>query len=242
MSYTIRLAALVVLLASFAGCHSLGLRDSSNMPLAEVPLGDTPMKPVQDLPAREAAKVCLATARKMDEGGREAEAISLYLRARDHDPSVDVSARLAVLYDRQQMTSEALAEYRRALDKQPKNADLWNDFGYYHLTRQNYSEAEKSFRRALELKPKHAQALNNLALTLGQQKRYEECFATFARGLGEAAAHSNLGMILAQHERYDDAAIEFRAALAEQPDLKPAQQMLAYLEREPAHAVAAVRD
>jgi Tfp pilus assembly protein PilF len=238
MQYPYRLAVIATLVGTIAGCHSLGLREA-NQPFAEIPLGDTPMKAVKEMPARDAAKVCLATARKMDEGGRDAEAIGMYLRAREHDSSVDVSARLAVLYDRLGQTSEALTEYRRALEKQPKHADLWNDFGYYYLSRENYAEAEKCFRRSLELKPKHAQATNNLALTLGYQKRYQECYAIFEKSIGVAAAHSNLGMILAQHQSYDEAAVEFRAALAEQPGLKQAQQMLAHLENDDTQAIAA---
>ncbi len=237
MRHSFQLALVVTLCGSLAGCHTLGLREAQQ-PLAEIPLGETPMQATKEMPAREASKVCLATAKKMDDGGRDAEAVSLYLRAREHDPSVDVSARLAVLYDRLQQSSEAQAEYRRALSKQPKNADLWNDFGYYYLSRENYPEAEKHFRRALELKPKHVQATNNLALALGYQQRHAECYALFEKSIGAAAAHSNLGMILAQQDRLDEAAVEFRAALAEQPDLKQAQQMLAYLQADDSRAIA----
>lgn len=215
---------------SLAGCQMLGLRGTQQS-FSDVHTADGPIKPTKEMSPAETAKICLTTARKMDEGGREAEAIGLYERAREHDPKLDVSARLAVLYDRAHDVSRAEAEYRRAVEAQPKNADLWNDYGYFQLQRDKLDEAEKCFQRALELKPKHARARNNLALTYGYQGRCEECLALFEKTLGKGAAQSNLGMILLQQRKEAEAAEAFRAALREQADLPQAHTMLAHLER-----------
>ena len=228
MRYTTRLFTIGLTLASLAGCQMLSFQKE---PTIESPFASGPMQPTQEMPANEAAKVCLATARKMVDGSRDAEAIALYERARQHDPKADVAARLAVLYDRAGQTARAAIEYRAAVEMHPKDADIWNDYGYFYLQRDRFDEAEPCLRKALELKPKHARAQNNIALLLGYQGKRDECLAAFEPNVGRAAAHANLGMILAQQGKTSDAVSHLQTALREQPEMPQARAVLACLQR-----------
>lgn len=181
--------------------------------------------------SKQAAAACVETARTLQSQGHGREAIVLYERARVLNPKEpNVSRFLALLYDQAGNDSRAEAEYRNALEAAPRDADLLNDWGYYHFRRKNWLEAEKHFREAIAVSPNHERASVNLGLALGEQSRYEEAFDAFARNLGPAAAHSNVGVILAGRGHIEQARKEFQKALAIQPDLKQSHSFLAYLD------------
>lgn len=185
-----------------------------------------------ELPPKEAAKACLATAEQLQQQGCDREATLLFERARQLDPKqTRICRNLAMLYDRQGEFAKALVEYEKALKLAPKDAELLNDVGYLHYQKSEWSEAESWFRKALAADANLERAQVNLAMTLGQQGRYRECFEAFEKVVGPAAAHSNVGVILARHQRRAEAANAFQQALALQPDLQQAHTFLAFLHR-----------
>ncbi len=188
--------------------------------------------PKDELPPKQAAQACLATAKELQAHGDAREAILLFERARQLDPrEQQVSRYLAVLYDQQGNDTRALAEYRKALDVAPHDADLFNDFGYYFYRRQDWKQAEVNFRKAIAQAPEHERAWVNLGLVLGEQGRYPESFDAFSKVVGPAAAHSNLGVILASHQRQAEADSEFKQALRLKPDLPQPRAFLAHLDQ-----------
>ncbi len=108
-----------------------------------------------------------------------------------------------MLYDAQGDSARSLSEYNKAVECDPKNANLLSDLGYYYYERQNLAEAERSLRKALVIDPNHQKALSNLGLVLVGQGRFNESFEAFSKVVGPAAAHSNLGVLLAKQGRYD---------------------------------------
>src|SRR5262249_30063891 len=141
-----------------------------------------------------------------------------------------VTRRLAVLYDRQGDFVHALADYRVALQRAPRDADLLNDLGYCHYERGNWPEAEKALRDALKIDGEHKRAWGNLGLVLGQQERYQESYEAFAKVVSPGEAYANVGILQAQMGRSAEARASLRQALALAPDLKAAQAVLARVE------------
>lgn len=185
-----------------------------------------------ELPPREGAIACLATAEELVAHGHLEAAIALFERARQLDPKrTKVARKLAVLFDRTGAESRALAEYRQALRETPKDPDLLNDLGYFYLSRGDAVQAEKWFRAALSKNRDHTQAAGNLAVALAEQGRDEEAYELFARLTGPAAAHSNIGVIRCRRGDLEGAKSSFREALELEPQLQPAGATLAYLER-----------
>lgn len=210
-----------------AGCAtSSGTRPNL---LATGAISQGPSQPASELPRKQAAAACLATADDLAQAGHEREAIIQYEKARAHDPKLDLSHKLAVLYDRQGEDARALAEYRRALEKSPQNTDLLNDFGYFHYTRGNCSEAEKLLRQATQHEPCHPRAWINLGMALGTQGQFDASFAAFAKVVTPAEARANVAVLQARYGRADEARQSLMLALDENPQLPHARSLLTAL-------------
>lgn len=190
---------------------------------------DSPSRDLTDLAAAggdgelgpsDKADLCLATAREFERGGKYGEAAAMYERTKLSRPAqTGIAHRLAVLYDRVGDHERAARNFQKAFEEAPRDARLWNDYGYYHYQRERWAEAEAAYRKASELDPKLDRVYVNLGLTLAQQERLDEAFATFTRAVTPAAAHSNLGMVLAQKGRVDEARRAFENAIAAEPGL-----------------------
>lgn len=212
--------------------HSLVSFGGSTSDTASELSGATKPNGSEELPPKEAAVACIATAKELQAHGHAPEAILLFERARQLNPRErQVSRFLAVLYDQQGNDTRALAEYRKALELAPHDADLLNDLGYHHYRHQDWKQAEDYFRKAIAQAPDHERAWVNLGLALGEQGRYQESFDAFSKVVGSAAAHSNVGVILASHQRQAEADSEFKQALRLKPDLPQPRAFLAHLEQ-----------
>lgn len=182
-----------------------------------------------ELSPKSAAEACIVTAEELEAAGHRREAIGLYEKARQHDArAIDYSRRLAVLYDKEGDIAKALQEYAQAIAAEPKNADLANDFGQFHLSQGDLASAETNFRQAISLDENHQRAWTNLGIVLAQQARYQEAFDAFARIVGPAAAHSNIGSIMARQGQVLEAQQAFRQALTLNPSLQQPQAFLAF--------------
>jgi Tfp pilus assembly protein PilF len=223
--------AAVPLLLPLLGC-SMWDHDREPKPFSSDSAGAA-NSPETELPARQAAQLCLTTARQMQEKGRVEQAIYLYEKARRDDPTLaSVAHPLAFLYDQQGDGVRALAEYQKALAASPKDPDLLNDFGYYYYRRGNLDEAKKWYRQAIALAPDHKQARTNLAMVLGNQGQFQESYNLFAAVVGPAAAHSNVGVLMAKQGHYDQARESFQKALSLDSTLTQPKAFLAYLDRQ----------
>jgi Flp pilus assembly protein TadD len=217
------LSGLLAALAS--GCFTLG----KTIPTGEQ-ASDLKAPEKLQLPPRDGARACLATAEMLEKNGNLLEATALYDRARSLDPAYEsVSRRLAVLYDCQGAFVQADAEYQRALQFAPHDSDLWNDYGYSLYCRGNWEEAEHAFRQSLGIKTDNKRAWVNLGLTLAQAGRTNEGYEAFTRAVPPAQAHCNLGFIFATQGRKADALREYELALALAPDLQVAQAAITKL-------------
>ena len=237
----------VALLTAAAGCRTFELpKEKHGEPISQlVPPADGSSEAIdKDLPPREAARLCIATGEEYEKAGDEVHAVFEYEKARKTDPTMKVSRRLAVHYDRLGDFQKAQEEYRQALEQSPKNADMLNDIGYGYYSRGRWAESEKYLRQALAVKPKHARAAINLGLCLGAQGRFDEALEMFGKAVTPAQAHSNLAFVLTTHHKWDEARREYQKALQIDPDIPLARAALAKLEkaeREPSKPVQAAQ-
>lgn len=110
--------------------------------------------------------------------------------------------------------------YRKALERDNDNADLWCRFGYllhYHLGR--YVEAETAYRKGIELDEKYVWAWNNLGILLKNHLgRYTEAEAAYRTAIdldeNDPSLWNNLGALLADHFGcYAEAEAAYRKAI-----------------------------
>ena len=133
-----RWTVLILLLLVQPGCVLFETKSSS----VQKPLEEGPM-----LPAAESARACQAVAEKLATQGHPDQAIEKLLKAREFDPKLDVSPTLARLYARTANDRLAQDEFAKALTAYPKDADLWNDLGYFHYQRGNWRRRRKTCAR-----------------------------------------------------------------------------------------------
>lgn len=181
--------------------------------------------PVQELPPKDSAYVCLVTGYEFEKVGRVPEAICLYEKARTVQPSLDkkLTRRLAVLYDQMGNFAKADEEFAKALANQPRDAGLLNDLGYSHYARGNWAEAEEYLNQAVALNPDHKRAWINLGMVIAQQGRYPESMRAFRNATSEAEALCNLGFVLSVQGKKDEALQAYSRAVELAPSLKLAQ-------------------
>jgi tetratricopeptide (TPR) repeat protein len=117
--------------------------------------------------------------------------------------------------------SEAVAEYKKALELDPKYAAAHNNLGVALGAQGKVAEAIAEYRQAIHLDPKDAMAHNNLGVALKEQGRVAEAIAEYRQAIALdpkfALAHTNLGVALKEQGQLDDAIAEYRHAIALDP-------------------------
>ncbi len=128
--------------------------------------------------------------------------------------------------------TSALEMYRRAAQKTPKNAVLWNKIGMVELqvgamaTGQERSYhfmiAKDNFQKAVKLNKDYAEAVNNIGVIYFQQEQYKKAIKQYQRALAirqSASFHSNLGSVYFAQKKYDLALKEYMEALRLDPEV-----------------------
>ena len=233
----------VCLLAVAGGCQSLGWNGFGQ---TEKPkhTGYDPFAETHGWSAQPTSQqkndVQMAVALSQERQGQPGNAIRIYseIVARDKKHAA-AHHRLAMLYEKKGDAASALKHYREAVKYEPKNAEIQCDYGYCCYLRRDWPTAESSLRKAAELQPGLARAHNNLGMLLMRTGRPDEALREFLQaGCNEPAARTNMALALTLEGRFDEAERLYRQALTSAPDLKPAQEGLAALDRMRQRSVA----
>jgi superkiller protein 3 len=83
---------------------------------------------------------------------------------------------------RQGRLDEAVAAFRRGLERAPGDAEAHYDLGNALREQGRCDEAVAAYRRAIELKPDYAEAYCNLGVTLRQQGKFTAALAALQQG------------------------------------------------------------
>lgn len=182
------------------------------------------------LPNDEAAKLQLAVADEQLRHGRDSDALGRYECARKINPQMKgVAHPMAVIHDAQGNHGQALTEYRKAIDENPRDATVLNDMGYSYYLRGEWSKAEEAFRRSIQIK-ESPRAWNNLGLAYGQSGRYRESLAAFKKATDPARAYGNLGFVFLTQGKTQQARLAYKKAIQLDPSYDMAHQVLAKID------------
>lgn len=222
-------------LSCLAGCQYLGFQGGSGA------AHTTQDGDVQKLSKRQRCDVQLSLGRSLETRGETEGAMRAYRDAAQTEPKRAESYwRLAVLNDRQGHVKDSEPLYRKALEADPGNADIFCDCGYSQYLQHRWAEAEANLRQALTLKPRHLRAHNNLGLVLAQTEREDEAVSEFQKaGCDESDARTNLAFVLTLNRNWDGAREQYQLALAAKPNSAAAKAGLDKLESVAAKDVAA---
>ena len=128
---------------------------------------------------------------------------------------------------------EAIAQFRKALEMEPHDADAHYKLGIALIGSGRLEEAIEQYRKALKLNPDKAEARNNLGTALLGCGRLDDAVAQYRRALqikpDYADAHYNLGLALAGCGRIEEAIGQYDEVLDIDPDYAKALNELAWL-------------
>jgi tetratricopeptide (TPR) repeat protein len=179
----------------------------------------------------------LQQALALHQSGNPAEAIPLYHKVLESDPtSANALNLLAIAHLQQADAPQALPYIQKAIAINPNVADYYNTLGRVLLEGGNQADAIQAWRKAIDLNPILLEPLLNLGNSLCETAQYEEAVQFNKRALEldprSVAALNNLGNALRAQGKIDDAIVAYRRAILaagnlatiEEKQLKPAQR------------------
>jgi len=127
---------------------------------------------------------------------------------------------LGAIYERQKFYDRAEAEFKKALDVNPRNAPVLNYYGYMlGDLGLRLDEAEGLVKRALKEEPHSGAYLDSLGWIYFRENKLTEAEATLRKAVQreshDATIRSHLADVYAKSGRTDLAAIEWEKALTE---------------------------
>jgi eukaryotic-like serine/threonine-protein kinase len=116
---------------------------------------------------------------------------------------------------------DAIAEYHKAIDLDPKHAPAHINLGIALVAKNRLDEGIAEYKKAIDLNPKYAQAHNNLGTALQAKKKLDEAIAEYKKAIDldpkYANAHYNLGYVLHQKNQLDEAIAKYKKAIELDP-------------------------
>lgn len=118
----------------------------------------------------------------LDKTGKSPEALELYRRALEINPSLtDAWNKAGNILTRAEQFDEAVRMYDKALDIDPGNAFVLNNKGYALYLAKKYPEAVESLQKAVILDPEYKAAWKNLGATFTAMGRNADAEAAYAK-------------------------------------------------------------
>jgi len=137
---------------------------------------------------------------------------------------------LAMEYERKGELVQAIAQYRKALDKEPNNFGTLFRLGICLKNGNQPDQAEIEFAEALKLNPDDARTHFNMGLVLGMQNKFEQAAEHYREAIrldpSYAHAHNNLGLIYERRGNPAAAAAHYEEAVKYAPDMRQARANL----------------
>lgn len=141
-------------------------------------------------------------------------ALADYRRVLEFEPrNEEVFRRMAAVYDKLQMPSDAIAQYQNAIALDPGYYAGYHGMGVFYYYHGNYQEAAEQFQKSIDRAPGLYDEYTNLGAAFDELGRYDEAERAFLRSLNlreTPRALNNLGAMRAYQKR-DDEAITYYA-------------------------------
>jgi serine/threonine protein kinase/tetratricopeptide (TPR) repeat protein len=149
------------------------------------------------------------------------QALEDYRSVQDHEPrNVDVLLRIAGVYDKLQMPSQAIEAYQKAIELDPGYYAGYHGLGVLYYYHGNYTEAARQFQKSIERAPGLFDEYTNLGGTLdelGRDAEAEQALLTSLKLRQTGTALNNMGAMRAYQKRDEEAAAYYKQAVALDP-------------------------
>lgn len=172
-------------------------------------------------PVSPAGRVCLACGLVLRDAAQESEAINYF---HEH------GRRLLSKRD----LGAAERAYERAIQRDPREAQLHNELGDVLAVGNKFNEAADAYREALKLDPEDADAWHDLGVVLAGAHRHREAKEALERAAELAerdevrlSARAHLGALAAEEGRVGEAIATWKQVLEDDPGLVAVRMALA---------------
>ncbi len=178
------------------------------------------------------------------QSGRNERAVEFISKAIGLQPTTAMHYNLAVALQGLSRLDEAIANYGRMIELEPRFADAHMNLGGALQLQGKLDAAIASYRNALAIAPHHVGARGNLGLALQELGKTADALACFEQALAinplQHESHVNLGRAHQQQGNLASAAESYRRALAIRPDYAQAHSNLGSVLQEQGKADAAL--
>ncbi len=128
--------------------------------------------------------------------------------------------------EKEERYEDALKIYKKGVEKDPKDVELWMGIGRVSLKLDNLEEAAKAYERAYLIEPENRQICENLAFVYEKMGRLRDALTYIDRALGldpkDKYLWNTKALLLMKLEKFEDAIKCFDRALEIDPDFEPA--------------------
>lgn len=189
-------ASLVALtFALSVGCSGLKKKDRSDDFLKPLATASSETK-VRRQPMPDERTLCIETAKTVAKQGHAAEAIQLYERAEELDPTAaPLDAKLAPLYANVGNQKAAIERYQSCVQRFPDDTELSNNFAWTLMEAERFGQAISEANRGLQIAPNHVRLRSTLAMIHYRQGDRSGALQHFEQAHGSTAAHHNLAIL-----------------------------------------------
>ena len=179
-------------------------------------------------PKKASPELYVGLAQMSHRSGDIPQARQLYQKALANDPN-HLTALLgaARMEDREGQLDVALMLYKRAAAAHPRNATALNDLALCHARRGDLVLAQQVLEQAIKLEPSKPLYRNNLAKILVEMNRLDQATHHLAAVHAPAVGNYNMAVLLNERGRIAESMNYLNAALAIDPQMEPAQALLA---------------
>ncbi len=127
-----------------------------------------------------------------------------------------------IIFAAEKKYDEALRDYNKALEIEPKFSKAYNNRGGLMRTLKKYEEAISDFNKAIELQPDYTIAFNNRGLLMNITRRYDQAISDYSKAISlkkdYAEAYSNRGIAYRNAGKFEESLRDFNKTIELQPN------------------------
>ncbi len=153
----------------------------------------------------------------------------------DPQAAAEIRVKLAIRFIENKDMQQAKQNLEKALEYQPKDANVYRVFAYYYEKVNEIEKAEQLYKKSLSLDRKNSDTYNNYGAFLCKEKRYEEAEEAFLTAVKQtsytkvADTYENAGLCAEEAKNIDKAIFYYQYAFSHNPNKLYLQLFLAKL-------------
>ncbi|WP_372880160.1 type IV pilus biogenesis/stability protein PilW [Psychromonas sp.] len=142
----------------------------------------------------------------------------------DPKGAAEIRVKLAIRLIENKQMQQAKENLEKALEYQPKDANVYRAFAYYYEKVNENDTAEKLYKKSLSLDRNNSDTYNNYGAFLCRQKRYEEAEKAFLTAIEQtsytkvADTYENAGLCAEEVKHFDKALFYYQYSLSHNPN------------------------